>query len=73
MAMTLERMRGPYVKLRKRLERAGYGYVMGAGAEPQVWWFENSKTGKTLYLVQLKGHRDWYTITKDWPRWVTRD
>ena len=46
---------------------------MGAGAEPQVWWFENSKTGKTLYLVQLKGHRDWYTITKDWPRWVTRD
>ncbi|MDE1854332.1 MAG: hypothetical protein KGI38_11385 [Thaumarchaeota archaeon] len=65
--MTLERMRGPYVKLRKRLERAGYGYLAGAGDEPDVFLYLNPKNGKELWLVRVHERGDWFTITKKRP------
>ena len=72
--MALEGMRGPYGRLRKRLERAGYQYVLGAGAEPQVELYENFKTRRILYLVNKRKFPDarHYIILKDWPKWVSR-
>ena len=63
-------MRGPYHKLHRRLLRAGYGYILGAGDEPDVSLYEkvgrNGRLeGKQLWLVRTRGEN--YVILKKRP------
>jgi hypothetical protein len=61
--MALERSRGPYKKLNKRLVRAGFSYVAG-GEEPDNYLYVNERSNKALWLCRAHETGDWFLILK---------